>query len=176
MSIAAAVAFVAGTAIQVDANKASQRASKRQRETTAASQKNQDAAALRQKVREQRIKQAQIAQASEGLGVSGSSMQTGATSSLAQQTAGSFANVSAQQMTVAGINRESDKIASAQTRAGYGKIVSDVGSFAFSQMGGFDALFGEAGASTAASSAGSAAQGVNAAPQSPFGPKIHYGA
>lgn len=143
MSIAAAVAFVAGTAITIDANKASQRASKRAAETKTASQKNADAAALRQQAREARRERAKIVQISENLGTSGSSGEIGATGSISGQVASSFANVSSQQMAAAGITAEQNKAADANLKAGYGQVLSSVGSQAFSATGGFDKLFSQ---------------------------------
>ncbi len=145
MSIAAAVAFVAGTAISVDANKASQRAQKRAADTTSAAQHNQDAAALRQQAREARRERARIQQVSDNLGTSGSSKEIGATGAISNQIATSFANVSAQQITANAVSKENQKMASAQTLGMYGQIVSQVGMAAFSQTGGFDNLFGSGG-------------------------------
>lgn len=145
MSIAAAVAFVVGTAIQVDANKASQRASKRRAQTEAAAQQNADRAALRSQAREARKQRARVLQASENLGTSGSSRDTGAIADLTQQQAQSFANVSAQQLAAAGISRETQKIADANVKAAYGQALQQAGSSAFNQAGGFNALFSNTG-------------------------------
>lgn len=145
MSIAAAVAFVVGTAIQVDANKSAQRASKRRAATEAAAQANSDRAALRQQAREARKQRAQIIQVSENLGTGGSSRETGAVADLTQQQAASYANVSAQQLAVAGINKESNKIAKANTQAQYGQALQQAGASAFGQTGGFDNLFKNVG-------------------------------
>lgn len=141
MSIAAAVAFIGGTAISVDANKASQRAQKRAADTTSAAQRNQDASALRQQAREARRERARIQQVSQNLGTSGSSKEIGAVGAISNQIATSFANVSAQQITANAVSKENQKMASAQTLGMYGQIVSQVGSAAFSQTGGFDNLF-----------------------------------
>lgn len=145
MSIAAAVAFVAGVAIQVDANKASQRASKRRSQISTASQQNADRAALREQAREARKQRARVLQASENLGSSGASREAGAISSLTQQQAQSFANVSAQQLAAAGISTENQKIADANTKAAYGQTLQQVGSSAFGQTGGFNSLFSNTG-------------------------------
>lgn len=141
MSIGAAIAFVVGTAIQVDANKASQRAQKRRAQTTSAAQKNADSAALREQARETRRQQARILQVSENLGTSGSSKEIGAVQSAQQQQATGFATVSAQQLASAGISRENQKIADANFKASIGQAVQQAGSSAFSQTGGFDNLF-----------------------------------
>ncbi len=143
MSVAAAIAFVVGTAITVDANKASQRASKRRAETVSASQKNADAAALRQQARETRKERARVLQASQNLGTVGSSKEAGAIADISGQQAASFSNVSAQQLASAGISAESQKMADANTRAGYGQVISKAGAFAFSETGGFDSLFSQ---------------------------------
>tara|TARA_B100001063_G_scaffold227047_1_gene237121 strand:+ start:1345 stop:1797 length:453 start_codon:yes stop_codon:yes gene_type:complete len=150
MSIAAAVAFVAGTAISVDANKASQRAQKRAADTTSAAQRNQDAAALRQQAREARRERARIQQVSENLGTSGSSKEIGAVGAIGNQLATSFANVSAQQITESAISKENSKMADAQIQGMYGQAIASTGMQAFSQTGGFDKLFSMGGGSGAA--------------------------
>lgn len=145
MSIAAAIAFVAGTAIQVDSNKAAQRASKRASDTSSAAQKNADRAALRTQAREARREKARILQTSENLGTSGSSKEIGASGAIGNQVATSFANVGAQQLASAGISRETQKISDANTKAGYGAALAQAGSFAFGKSGGFDNLFSSSG-------------------------------
>lgn len=145
MSVVAAVAFVAGTAISVDANKASQRAQKRAGEISSAAQQNEDRAALRAQAREARRERARILQTSENLGTSGSSKEIGASGSIGNQVATSFANVGAQQLAAAGITQQNNKAASANLKSSYGQVLSSVGQTAFAATGGFDNLFSSGG-------------------------------
>lgn len=145
MSIAAAIAFVAGTAISVDANKASQRAQKRASAISNAAQKNAGRAALRTQAREARRERARILQTSENLGTGGSSKEIGASGAIGNQVASSFANVGAQQLAASGITQQNNKAASANLTAGYGQVISNVGQTAFAATGGFDNLFSSGG-------------------------------
>lgn len=141
MSTAAAIAVVAGAAIQYKGAKDAASARKEQGAVQTASQRNEDVSRQRQAARQARIKKAQIEQSAESLGTSGSSSATTAISSLSTQVAENKARVSGQQLTAQAISKQSQNAADATVTQALGAGIASVGSQAFSATGGFDNLF-----------------------------------
>ena len=141
MSTAAAVAIVAGTAVTIDAGRKSAAAAKEKGQVISAQQRVQDRSTQRQAARAARIKQAQIEQAAESSGVTGSSSATSAQASLSTQVAANQARISGQQLGAASVTNLNADMADAQVQATLGAGITSVGSAAFSATGGFDNLF-----------------------------------
>lgn len=140
-AIIAITGAAVGTAVSVDAANKSASAQKERNKVANATQKAEDARNIRQQVREERIRRAEILQASENTGASGSSAESGAVSSLSVQVAENKARVSGQQIAAAGIGRANQDIADAQVQSQLGQGLTEIGLQAFSEAGGFDSLF-----------------------------------
>ena len=141
MSTAAAVAFIAGTAISIKGTADAASARKEQGKIQTASQRNEDVSRGRKAARQARIKRAQIEQAAEGLGTTGSSSTANAVGSLSTQVSENKARLEGQQLTAQAISRQSQKASDAQVTQALGSGISSVASSAFSATGGFDNLF-----------------------------------
>tara|TARA_R110000851_G_scaffold165758_1_gene310815 strand:- start:356 stop:787 length:432 start_codon:yes stop_codon:yes gene_type:complete len=141
MSTAAAIAFVAGTAISLKGTADAASASKERGKIQTASQRNEDVSRNRQAARQARIKRAQIEQAAEGLGTSASSSTGGAVGSLSTQVSENKARLEGQQLTAQAISKQNQNVSDAQVTQAFGGAVSSVASSAFSATGGFDNLF-----------------------------------
>ena len=141
MSTAAAIAFVAGTAISLKGTADAASASKERGKIQTASQRNEDVSRNRQAARQARIKRAQIEQAAEGLGTSASSSTGGAVGSLSTQVSENKARLEGQQLTAQAISKQNQNVSDAQVTQAFGGAVSSVASAAFSATGGFDNLF-----------------------------------
>lgn len=142
MSVGAAIVAAVGLVVQVDANEKNRSAQKESQRTQSASQINQDRAAMRQQAREERIRRAQILQASDALGTGGSSTQFASTASLQQQTAASTANVMGQQQTSNKLGDLNQKMLNAQAQGQFGASMQKIGMQTFEARGGFDNIFG----------------------------------
>ena len=140
-AVVGATAAVVGTAVSLDASRDAAEASKERGQVASASQKNRDAAAIRQQAREERIRRAKIAQVSVATGTSGSSREFGATSALQTQFSASAGNVAGQQKTAEGISGLNQDIADANVRGAAGGALKSLGSMTFNAAGGFDNLF-----------------------------------
>lgn len=141
MSTAAAVAVVVGTAVSVDAGRKAAKATKEKGQVISAQQRIQDRATQRQAARTARIKQAQIEQAAEATGTSGSSTEASAQASLSTQVAANQARISGQQLGAASVTNLNADIADASVQGQAGAGISSIGSQAFAATGGFDNLF-----------------------------------
>jgi hypothetical protein len=141
MSIASAIIAVVGIGVSAKGQSDARREQKEGRAVQSAAQLNEDIAAQRRSAREERIKRAQILQAAEGTGASGSSKQVGAISSLTQQAAANISRQGGQQLASEGISKVNQNIADAQTLQAFGGALKQVGGSAFKATGGFDNLF-----------------------------------
>lgn len=141
MAVTTAIAAVVGTAVSIDAANKSASAQKERNKVTNATQKAEDARNIRQQAREERIRRAEILQASESTGASGSSAEAGAVASLGVQVAENKARVSGQQLAAQGIGQTNQAIADAQVQSQLGQSITSISSQAFSEAGGFDTLF-----------------------------------
>jgi hypothetical protein len=141
MAVTTAIAAVVGTAVSIDAANKSAAAQKERNKVTNATQKAEDARNIRQQAREERIRRAEILQASESTGASGSSAEAGAVASLGVQVAENKARVSGQQLAAQGIGQSNQAIADAQVQSQLGQSITSISSQAFSEAGGFDTLF-----------------------------------
>lgn len=141
MATAAAVAVVVGTGVSVAGQAKAASAQREAGRVSAASQKVEDASRLRQQARQARIQRARIAAAAEASGAGESSAEFGAISALQTQVASNVARVSGQQKTTEALTRLSGDVAQGRTTQALGQAITSVGSFAFSQTGGFDNLF-----------------------------------
>lgn len=139
MSVVAAVTAVVGLAVSVDANNDAKEARKEANAVSSASQKNEDAARLRQQARAARIQRAKILQASEAQG--GGSRDSGAISSLSTQLGEQQGRIGGQQKTAQALGGLNQDLANANTQAAAGKVISSIGMNAFETSGGFDNLF-----------------------------------
>lgn len=131
MGVTAAVVAVVGTAASIDQQ---QKAAKKQREAGRvqnAGQKAQETAQRRQQLREQRIRRAQILQAGEGTGTSGSSGVFGATSGVTAQTQSNIAFTKGQTLAAEGA---STQLQSAATHTLNANIWGQIGQIGISQI------------------------------------------
>tara|TARA_R110000823_G_C15952958_1_gene502551 strand:- start:30164 stop:30595 length:432 start_codon:yes stop_codon:yes gene_type:complete len=143
MSTVAAIAVVAGAAIQYDASRTQAAAQEERGRVQSASQKVKDRSNLRQQAREARVQRARIQQQAEATGTSGSSKEGGALGSLSTQLSASQGSVAGQANTANVVTGLNSDIASAQKQAALGSLVQSAGSYGFEKTGGFDNLFGD---------------------------------
>lgn len=141
MSVASAIIAVVGIGVSAKGQSDARKAQKEGQAVQSASQINQDAAAKRRAAREERIRRAQILQASENTGAGGSSKEVGAISNLAQQSAANLSTVSGQQLAAQGISQANQNVADARTLSSFGQALTNVGKQGFEASGGFDNLF-----------------------------------
>lgn len=139
MSIVAALTAVVGLGISVSASAEQAGLTKEAGKITTASQKIEDAANIRRQAREARIQRARILQAAEESG--GGSRESGAISSLSTQLSEQKGRVAGQQATAETLSGINTGIAKAGVTKSLGGVVKAVGSFAFTESGGFDNLF-----------------------------------
>lgn len=111
-----------------------------------AQQQIQQRRSQRQSVREERIRRAQIMQASESTGVAGSSSEAGALGALGTMSATNRANVQGGTLAAQGITRASQRAADAQQSSNMWGTIGGVGGSIFTAAGGFgnmqDGIFG----------------------------------
>lgn len=143
MSTAAAIAIVAGTAVNVVGQQKAASATKEAGRVSNAQQKTNDAAALRKQAREARVQRSRILAQAEATGGGGGSGAAGAISSISTQLGGSVANVAGQQNTANAITSLNQDAADARVLSAFGQAASSLGGQAFQATGGFDKLFGD---------------------------------
>lgn len=138
-SIIAAAALAATAAASYEQRQQAKKAAKERKEERAiagAEQSAQQMESRRQQLREERIRRAQILQASENTGVAASSGQLGAVSALGTSTGANVASLSRQANTASGISAASQRAANADLRgaeaAGVGQIAGSIFSTAVS--------------------------------------------
>lgn len=141
MAVVAGIAAVVGAGVQVKGSIDANRARREQRRVSGAQQRIEDTSAQREAARRARIQRAQIESTSESLGVSGSSSEFGAVSSLSTQVNANTARLRGQQAAAEGMSELSQDIADAQVVQQLGGAVKSIGSAAFDKSGGFDNLF-----------------------------------
>ena len=133
--------FAAGTAVSVNQNKKAQAAQSNARDLEEAGQKAADAEMRRQRVREERIKRAQIIQFAEGSGVAASSGVEGATSSLGTQIGSSIAFQTGQQQNAYNIGDQNQKAADSLFRADTAGKIGNLGLSTLTQTSDFKSIF-----------------------------------
>lgn len=102
----------------------------------------------RQAVREERIRRAQILQASETSGVAGGSGEIGSTGALGSITAGNLASSHSADRTTQRLGQLNNRVASAQQRQQTAGAIGGLSGTVFSSLGGAPALvsgFGNSG-------------------------------
>lgn len=102
----------------------------------------------RQAVREERIRRAQILQASETSGVAGGSGEIGSTGALGSITAGNLASSHSADRTTQRLGQLNNRVASAQQRQQTAGAIGSLSGTVFSSLGGAPALvsgFGNSG-------------------------------
>lgn len=107
-----------------------------------AQQKSVDLANKRQQLREERIRRAQIEQASVNQGVGGSSGEAGAISALGVQAGTNIGAINQGQMAAQGISNSMTSAAQSQQKAQIAGGVASLAGTIFSGSGGFETIFG----------------------------------
>lgn len=132
-SIVAAAALAATAASAYEQRKQAKTAAKERKEAAAIGSAEQQAQQMdqrRQQLREERVRRAQILQASENTGVSASSGQLGSVSALGANTGANVSSLSRQANSALGIGAASQRAANADLRsqeaAAIGGIASNV--------------------------------------------------
>lgn len=131
----------ASTAYSVDQQKKAGKAQQEGQDIASAQQKSVDLANKRQQLREERIRRAQIEQASANQGVGGSSGEAGAVSALGAQVGANVASINQGQMAAEGISGAMSKAAGATQRAQVAQGVASLSNTVFSGAGGFNSIF-----------------------------------
>lgn len=140
-AIASLVVTAASTAYSVDQQKKAGKAQQEGQDIASAQQKSVDFANRRQQLREERIRRAQIEQASSNQGVGGSSGEAGAVSALGAQVGANVASINQGQMAAEGISGAMSKAAGATQRAQVAQGVASLSGTVFSGAGGFNSIF-----------------------------------
>lgn len=140
-SAALLVVAIAGTAVSVSESKKSRAASKKAGEKEEAAQKAADAEMRRQRLREERVKRAQILQSAEGTGVGVSSGVEGATSSLGVQTGSAIAFQTGQQEAAVAIGNDRQDAADSLFNSQVAGQVAGAATQGLTQTKGFKSLF-----------------------------------
>lgn len=138
---AAAVAAV-GTVANMQQQKKAGKAQEEAQDISTAQQKSVDLANRRQQLREERIRRAQIEQASSNQGVGGSSGEAGAVSALGSQVGANIASINQGQKAAEGISGAMSRAAGATQRAQVAQGVASLSGTIFSAVGGFNATSG----------------------------------
>ena len=141
VAIAALVLTAASTAYSVDQQRKAGKAQQEGQDIASAQQKSVDLANKRQQLREERIRRAQIEQASANQGVGGSSGEAGAVSALGAQVGANVASINQGQMAAEGISGAMSKAAGATQRAQVAQGVASLSGTVFSGAGGFNSIF-----------------------------------
>lgn len=136
---------VAGTAIQFvmqrQAQKKQEKAEREAREISQASERNKRLAARRKALRERRVILSKIQQSAENTGVGGSSGELGAAATLGTNLGENLSQARSQELTTAGLSRQSQNIADARSLAqqgqAFGSIFQAAGQFISSDPFGF---------------------------------------
>lgn len=141
VALVALAVTAASTAYSVDQQKKAGKAQQEGQDIASAQQKSVDLANKRQQLREERIRRAQIEQASANQGVGGSSGEAGAVSALGAQVGANVASINQGQMAAEGISGAMSKAAGATQRAQVAQGVASLSGTVFSGAGGFNSIF-----------------------------------
>lgn len=141
MAVTAAVAAVGSLAASVHYQEKSASAQREANRVSNAAQKGADRNALRQRQRETRIRQAQIAQAAQNTGTAGSSGAIGAFGALQTMYSANVAQQAGTQMAMEGVSNNMQQAASYDRTANYLGQVSGLAMTVLPQTQGFKNLF-----------------------------------
>ncbi len=141
VALVALAVTAASTAYSVDQQKKAGKAQQEGQDIASAQQKSVDLANKRQQLREERIRRAQIEQASANQGVGGSSGEAGAVSALGAQVGANVASINQGQMAAEGISGAMSRAAGATQRAQVAQGVASLSGTVFSGAGGFNSIF-----------------------------------
>ena len=141
VAIAALAVTTASTAYSIAEQRKAGKAQQEGQDIATAQQKSVDLANKRQQLREERIRRAQIEQASANQGVGGSSGEAGAVSALGAQVGANVASINQGQVAAEGISGAMSKAASATQRAQVAQGVASLSGTVFSGAGGFNSIF-----------------------------------
>lgn len=154
----AVVALAVAGAATYSANRQAKKAAEAQREASninQASDRNKEADARRQQIREQRIRVAQVEQSAQNTGVSSSSGELGSLSALTTNAGANLASMSGQGLANQGIAQQNQNALNAQVKQGTYQSIASVSSSIFGATSGSlvasaGKLFGTQKQSTAA--------------------------
>ena len=141
LAIAALAVTTASTVYSIKEQRKAGKAQQEGQDIATAQQKSVDLANKRQQLREERIRRAQIEQASANQGVGGSSGEAGAVSALGAQVGANVASINQGQMAAEGISGAMSKAAGATQRAQVAQGVASLSGTVFSGAGGFNSIF-----------------------------------
>ena len=142
VAIAALAVTTASTAYSIAEQRKAGKAQQEGQDIATAQQKSVDLANKRQQLREERIRRAQIEQASANQGVGGSSGEAGAISALGAQVGANIASINQGQVAAEGISGAMSKAAGAGQRAQVAQGVASLSGTIFQASGGFGSIFG----------------------------------
>ena len=131
LAVASLAVAAAGTVASIQQGNRAASAAKRGREIQQAQASINQQNQIRDQVRAQRVKTAQIAQASADTGVTASSGQIGSASVLASQTGSNVGNIQGAGITTAGLNLASQDVATAQSRQATAGAIAGIGMSGF---------------------------------------------
>lgn len=131
---------IAGTVSSMQAQRAARGDQKKAAEAQGAMQAEKQAQDVRSQIRQERIRRAQILQASENTGVSESSGSTGATGSLNTQLSSNFGAINANEQHVNDISGSLQSAANNMSHAQTASQISQMGMSIFSASGGFTGI------------------------------------
>jgi len=141
VAIAALAVTTASTVYSIEEQRKAGKAQQEGQDIATAQQKSVDLANKRQQLREERIRRAQIEQASANQGVGGSSGEAGAVSALGAQVGANVASINQGQMAAEGISGAMSRAAGAGQRAQVAQGVASLSGTVFSGAGGFNSIF-----------------------------------
>ena len=141
VAIAALAVTTASTVYSIEEQRKAGKAQQEGQDIATAQQKSVDLANKRQQLREERIRRAQIEQASANQGVGGSSGEAGAVSALGAQVGANVASINQGQMAAEGISGAMSKAAGATQRAQVAQGIASLSGTVFSGAGGFNSIF-----------------------------------
>ena len=141
IAIAALAVSSASTVYSIAEQRKAGKAQQEGQDIATAQQKSVDLANKRQQLREERIRRAQIEQASANQGAGGSSGEAGAVSALGAQVGANVASINQGQMAAEGISGAMSKAAGATQRAQVAQGVASLSGTVFSGAGGFNSIF-----------------------------------
>ena len=142
VAIAALAVTTASTVYSIEEQRKAGKAQQEGQDIATAQQKSVDLANKRQQLREERIRRAQIEQASANQGVGGSSGEAGAISALGAQVGANVASINQGQVAAEGISGAMSKAAGAGQRAQVAQGVASLSGTIFQASGGFGSIFG----------------------------------
>jgi len=141
VAVAALAVSTASTVYSMAEQRKAGKAQQEGQDIATAQQKSVDLANKRQQLREERIRRAQIEQASANQGVGGSSGEAGAVSALGAQVGANVASINQGQVAAEGISGAMSKAAGATQRAQVAQGVASLSGTVFSGAGGFNSIF-----------------------------------